>query len=161
MSMKYCILILLLFFSIKAVAFQCPRDNSFSVNFAKSERVFLIYVTEVSLDKKTTERNDKEYPESAGYVKILKVDYDVIESFKGDLKFKPKIMDLLGIGTGYVGFTPGNYYMVTLSEQEDWGKRNYRHVSMCDVHFQHYRNDIDEYKEIIEKARVLARDKNA
>ena len=161
MNIKYSVLVLLLLLSVKAVAFQCSSDNSFSVNFAQSERVFLIYVTEVSLDKKTTKRNDKEYPESAGYVKILKVDYDVVENFKGDIEFIPKFMDLLGIGTGYVGFTPGNYYMVTLSAQGGWDKRNYRHVSMCDVHFQHYRNDIDEYKAIVEEARALAGDENA
>ena len=141
--------------------FQCGKDNSLENNFRVSERVFMIYVTQVILDKKETQKIELDYPDSAGSVKVLKVDYDVIENFKGNKKYNPKFKELIGIGTGYVGFSPGSYYFVTLPDQQEDEQKNYRYVSFCDVHFQNYRNDVEEYKEILDKASKLVEIENS
>lgn len=149
-----------MFFSGPVFAFQCEKDNSLENSFRESRRTLMIYVTEVALDKKETQKMEREHPESAGYVKILKVKYDTIENFKGNEEYNPDLKDLLGIGTGYVGFTPGTYYFITLPEGEDNEPKSYRYVSFCDVHFHHYRNDIEEYKQIIDKAKKLKEREN-
>jgi hypothetical protein len=155
------ILILLLLLTNSVFASQCAQDHSLESAFNKSERGFLIYVTETKLEEELLKSLSKKYPpmdESSEYVKLISANYRVIEEFKGEINYRPRLLDMLGIGTGYVGLTPGQYYLVLLpkiSKDEDPELRN---VNMCTVPIGHYRLKTEDFQKELDRVRKL-RDK--
>jgi len=130
--------------SASAFGFQCPSANEPGDIYDRSTVVALIEVTSVSLNRDWTAELDAENPDSAGSVRALEVEFDVTETLKGTATSAPAI-ELLGIGTGYVGFTPGVYYLVAL----DGPSRGRYYISFCDVIASHYRLDVAEFQRVL------------
>ena len=157
------ILIILLFFANPAWAFQCPQKSD-KERYEESERAFLIYVTGTKLDEKLFKELSQAYAAEKGYaaenddsesVKAIFADYEIIEEYKGDPAFKPKLVDFLGIGMGYVGLTPGKYYVVMLPPAEEASMRDIRAVNICNTLYEHYRLKVDGFQKQLDSIRAL------
>lgn len=99
-----------------ASAFQCPPDWSERQAFEEAENAYLIYVSKVEYAEDLTRAFLPYDDVEKGYVKLLEVTFAVKEVFKGSETAVTRIFDLAGIGTGFVGFIPGYYYIVSLKE---------------------------------------------
>ena len=137
----------------KVYAFKCPANQTIEDLYDDAERVFLIYVTETKLEESLNDKYgglDLRESIEQEAVKFISVSYKVIEDFKGDQDFQPTLLDMLGIGTGYVGLTPGVYYLVMLPVQEKSEVGDYRYVSLCDVPYSHYRLNVERFQDELE-----------
>ena len=88
-------------------------------------------------------------------VKLVSAGYRIIEEFKGPEKYQPRLIDLLGIGTGYVGLTPGQYYMVLLPKQDSDDFEGMRRVDLCSVILSHYRLKVEQFQSELNAVRVI------
>ncbi len=98
-------------------SFSCEPEQTTEAAFAEAERVFLVYVTETRLEEDLLERmaaESDEFDFSEEHWKFVSAGYRVVEEFKGDAEYQPRLVDWLGIGTGYVGLVPGGYYTQSL-----------------------------------------------
>ena len=141
-----------------ANAFQCPQDHSLETAFHEAERAFLIYVLEARLEEELTQELLEQHPEDEGeeFIKLVSAGYRVVESYKGPEDYQPRLLELLGIGTGYVGLTPGIYYLVLLPTPEESEDPQLRRVDMCTVPISHYRLQVDELQDELDRVRSLA-----
>lgn len=159
-------LVFFLFFTGSALAFECSDDPLENL-YKDAERAFLIYVTGTRLDETLFKELKEAYAAEKGepvedddeeHVKAIFADYEVLEDYKGDPSFKPKLVDFLGIGMGYVGLSPGKYYVVILPPVKDAAMTNIRAVNICDVPYEHYRLKVDGFQKQLDSIRAL-RDK--
>ncbi|KQZ45035.1 hypothetical protein [Duganella sp. Root1480D1] len=143
-------------------AHSCPRDLTLGKQFSESKRVFLAYVVETRLEealqrtliaKHTGDRSGEEA------MKLVSAGYRVVEDFKGDKSYTPRLLDLLGIGTGYVGLTPGVYYLVFLANVSSDEVKGFRSVDACAVPVSHYRLDVPEFQSRLDEVRALSRER--
>lgn len=158
LMLRVFILISLLFNVSIAWSFQCSRDQSLSSLYEDSERIFLIYITETKLEESLVKRINESLPKDnieTEDIKLLSSGYRVIENFKGDIEYIPRLIDLLGIGTGYVGLVPGSYYLVMLPEREEDLFDGMRMVNICTVPFSHYRLEVKEFQDSLNIMRNL------
>lgn len=141
-------------------AHSCPRDLTLGKQFSESKRVFLIYVVETRLEERlqrqlTEKHVDKGADEES--MKLVSAGYRVVEDFKGEKNYTPRLLDLLGIGTGYVGLTPGVYYLVFLADRSSDEMQGFRSVDTCSVPISHYRLDVPELQNRLDEVRALAK----
>lgn len=151
-------LVFLLAFTNSAWAFSCPA-KTLEQKYQEAERVFLIYVTETKLDETLFREMVKGYPaenDKSESVKAIFADYEVVEDFKGDKNYKPILVDLLGIGTGYVGLTPGKYYAILLPPPSKDQPNNLASVNICNTAFEHYRLKVDRFQKELDQIRTIA-----
>lgn len=161
-GMKYLYKILLVmgalaFFPAPVWAFKCPNSD-IAQTYKDSDRAFLIYITQTRLDQNLwSELNAGNSMElqSEESVKAIFADCRIIEDFKGDVSYKPTLVDLLGIGTGYIGLTPGKYYFVMLPPLSKDETSNIRYLSMCDVGTSYYRLSVDRFQKELDQFRSL------
>ncbi|MGB0632255.1 MAG: hypothetical protein ACPGRZ_16310 [Alphaproteobacteria bacterium] len=138
-------------------AFQCHPGETGEGAHDDAERIFLILVLETRLDEEFQKLIESERPQSKDAMKPITVRYRVIEDFKGDTNFKPEFLDLLGIGTGYVGFSPGVYYLVSvpkLDPSKEQDKRTdilkgRRIINFCNVIAKNYRLNVAKFRKEI------------
>jgi len=160
----FLILAFFLSFINVAYAYDCGDDTVESL-FDEAERSFLMHVTGTKLDeelaKKLTEGDSDELLDNEA-IKPIFIDYEIVEEYKGDPDFKPKLFDVVGIGIGFVGMIPGSYYAVLLpgmNEEDDRPlMKNIRRVDICNTPYQHYRFKVDPFQEKLDTLRAL-RDK--
>ncbi|GAA5213491.1 hypothetical protein ACFSJ3_03480 [Corallincola platygyrae] len=153
----------LMLFPRFAVAFQCPVDVTPEEQFKATDRSFLIYVTDTQIEEKLTEKLAQTYPAmevEKEHMKFISAGYKVIEEFKGDENYTPRLIDILGIGTGYVGLVPGSYYLVMLPQQATNSNETegMRHVDICSVPLGHYQLRNEKLQSELDKFRTI-RDK--
>ncbi len=153
-SLTVCIIFL---FSITpAWAFKCVETSNEQL-YAKAERVFLIYVTQTELNEALYQELTKGTPREDGKsesIKVISVQYQIIEEFKGNTAHKPKLFTFLAIGMGYINFTPGVYYLIMIPTNEDV-VTDARKVSICDVPFTHNHLQSEPFQEQIDTIRAL------
>ena len=146
-------------FSFKAWAFQCPPEYSIDKAFVEADRAFLAYVTDTKLEEELKKDLSKNYPEmdkDSEAVKLVSAGYRIVEEFKGAADYQPRLIDLLGIGTGYVGLTPGVYYLVLLPKGENNNEyKGMRVVNICSVPISHYRLKVPQFQEKLDEVRKL------
>ncbi len=144
-----------------ACAFKCWQMPGVQ-GYEKAERVFLAYVTQTRLDEKLWADLNKGYPaedDDTESVKAIFADYKIIEEFKGDAEYKPFLIDLLGIGTGYLGVTPGKYYFIMLGPLREGKPSDIRAVNICNTPLQHYRLNAEPFQKELNVYRAV-RDSN-
>ncbi|MTW09377.1 hypothetical protein GM658_02085 [Pseudoduganella eburnea] len=134
-----------------------------SKQFKDARRVMLVYVLETRLEEKllkemTGKRSDVGSDDEA--VKLVSAGYQVIEDYKGERTYTPRLLDLLGIGTGYVGLTPGVYYLVILGDVEPNETKEMRIVDSCQVPLQHYRFKVPDFQKRLDEVRELSKEKS-
>lgn len=139
-------------------AHSCPRDSTLSKQFKESGRVFLIYVVETKLEEALQRQLVEKHVSDDESVKLVSAGYRVVEDFKGDKNYTPRLLDLLGIGTGYVGLTPGAYYLVFLPGVEPEEIKGFRSVDMCAVPISHYRLNVPEFQGRLDEVRALSKE---
>jgi hypothetical protein len=146
--------------STVCAAHSCPPDLSLSKQFEGSKRAMLVYVLETRLEEELLRRMAAKHAEKDPdneAVKLVSAGYRVVEDFKGERTYTPRLLDLLGIGTGYVGLTPGVYYLVFLGDVEENETTGMRTVDTCRVPLQHYRLNIPEFQKKLDEVRVLSK----
>ena len=121
-NMKALVIGLLLFISPYSQAFQCEEDYSPKKAFKKAETVFVARIKSLEFYKDVKDGK---------HAKLLLVKYDVVETLKGNKHRAGEALDLAGIGTGFVGFIPGGYYIIAYEKQKQIEGKQY--VDMCDV----------------------------
>ncbi|MEM8795194.1 MAG: hypothetical protein AAGE61_06475 [Pseudomonadota bacterium] len=143
-----------------AQAYSCP-NKPVELRYEEAYRIFLIHVTRVTLDDSlhdlffSDRADDDEFRES---IKPVLADYEILEDFKGDVSFKPKLIDFFGIGTGFAGLYPGQYYLVMLENHGDDRFPGYHVANICNTPFRHHRLNVDSFQEQLNAMRAL-RDK--
>lgn len=148
-----------------AWAHQCPPGMTIASQYGKAERAFLAYVVETRLEEDVLKQLEAKSPGvgmGEEHVKLMSAGYRVIEEFKGDRTYQPRLVDLLGIGTGYVGLTPGVYYLVLLppkSSDDAQLASTLRRVDACDVPLSHHRLAEKGFQDKLNELRSLARAK--
>jgi hypothetical protein len=129
--------------------------------FNGSKRVFLVYVLETRLEeelqRKMSARGGSADSES---VKLVSAGYRIVEDYKGEKSYKPRLLDILGIGTGYVGLTPGIYYLVFLGDVQDYETSDMRRIDMCAVPVSHHRWDVPQFQKRLDEVRALINGKS-
>ena len=144
-------------------AHTCLPDQTPEKQFNESKRVFLIYVLETRLEeelqKKLIEQDHGKHADDES-VKLVSAGYRIVEDFKGDINYKPRLLDMLGIGTGYVGLTPGVYYLVFLGDVQPYETPDIRAVDTCIVPFSHYRFNVPQFQKNLDEIRALSKSKN-
>jgi len=123
----------------------------------------LVYVLETRLEEKllkemTGKRSDLGSDDEA--VKLVSAGYQVIEDYKGERTYTPRLLDLLGIGTGYVGLTPGIYYLVFLRDFEPSETKEMRIIDSCQVPLQHYRFNVPDFQKRLDEVRELSKERS-
>lgn len=156
--------LLLVFFlsltSTVCAAHSCPPDFTLSKQFKESKRVMLVYVLETRLEEKLLKKMAEKHSGMSSddeAVKFVSAGYRVIEDFKGERTYTPRLLDLLGIGTGYVGLTPGVYYLVFLGDVEANDSTDMRFVDTCQVPLQHYRLNVSDFQKLLDEVRELSK----
>ncbi|MGH1376972.1 MAG: hypothetical protein ACRBCK_11570 [Alphaproteobacteria bacterium] len=138
-------------------AFRC-QNKTIEQTYKESERAFLIYITETKLNEKLWKKLNKGYPVALDRdesIKAIFTGYRITEEFKGDTSYKPTLIDLLGIGTGYTGVTPGQYYFVMLPPLGENEQSNIRRIDTCRAPVSHYRLDVDHFQKELDVFRSL------
>lgn len=120
--MNKLLLITSLVFSSQAYSFQCPRDHSPESAYQKSNVAYVAKINAVEFFKDIKDRK---------HAKYLLVKFDVVEVLKGKKEKSGEVLDVAGIGTGFVNFIPGGYYIITHEEENLVEGKQY--VNMCDV----------------------------
>lgn len=141
-------------------AYSCPRDLTLGKQFSESTRAFLIYVVETRLEEALQRQLVEKRDPGDESVKLISASYRVVENFKGDKNYTPRLLDLLGIGTGYVGLTPGVYYLVLLPDDGPDQIKGFHSVDMCGVLISHYRLDAPDFQARLEEVRALSKRSN-
>jgi len=156
--MRQFIFTLLLFVTSSAWSFQCPQDYSVEKAFNDAERGFLIYVTETKLEEVLLSEMIKKYEHmdaSSEDIKLVSAGYRIVEEFKGTKSYQPRLIDMLGIGTGYVGLAPGQYYLILLPKRSTDDFKGMRRVDSCTAPLGHYRLDVQQFQDELNKIRTL------
>lgn len=152
---------LLLLASSICTAHTCLPGLTLDKQFNESKRVFLVYVVETRLEEEMQKKMlEKERGADSESVKLVSAGYRIIEDYKGEKSYKPRLLDLLGIGTGYVGLTPGVYYLVFLGDVQDYETPEMRSVDTCTVPLSHYRLNVPQFQQSLDEVRALAKSKN-
>ena len=155
-------LAIMLFSMVSSIccAHTCLPDQTAEKQFNEAKRVFLIYVLETRLEeelqKKLIEQEHGKHADDES-VKLVSVGYRIVEDFKGDKNYKPRLLDMLGIGTGYVGLTPGVYYLVFLGDVQPYEKPDLRAVDTCVVPLSHYRFNVPQFQKSLDEIRELSK----
>jgi len=152
-----CCLVSCVFNTSIALAFSCVEDNSLEARFGRAERVMLLQITDTRReDKLARELQPNTAPDD--FLNLQSSGYKVLENFKGNPAEEPRLLDIMGIGTGFVNFTPGYYNLVFMGPKPATLNVDYRSVSLCDVvHHRHL--DDPHLQKAISTVRKL-RDKN-
>ncbi len=159
MRVRGLLLTFLTMFAWPAHGFQCAPEHPIESAYQDAERVFLIYVLETRLEEHPPAwivEEDVDLGDES--VKLISADYRVVEEFKGDSGYKPRLLDLLGIGTGYVGLTPGVYFAVFLPRVESGEDPDLRYVNICTVPLSHYRLQVEDFQNELDVIRRLAKE---
>lgn len=119
--MNKLLFITLLVFSSQAYSFQCPRDHSPESAYKKASVAYVAKIRSVEYF-----RNVKD----GKHAKYLLVKFDVVETLKGK-QGSGEVLDVAGIGTGFVNFVPGGYYIITNEEEKLVEGKQY--VNMCNI----------------------------
>lgn len=151
-----------------AHAYQCGREHSFNEAFEKSDRAFLIYVTELRLEEDIDAVYDAlAFPEgkrpslqdndaaSNEYAKFISAGYRVVEEFKGDNTYKPRLLGFLGLSTGWPGFVPGGYFLVILNGKLGEMNPKMVWVDFCMVPAKHGSLNDPEFQGELDRFRKL------
>lgn len=145
------------------MAHTCLPGLTLSKQIRDSKRVFLVYVVETRLEEKLlsdmAEKDGDKGSADKESVKLVSAGYRVVENFKGETTYRPRLLDLLGIGTGYVGLTPGMYYLVFLGDVQPYETNDMRSVDRCSVPLQHYRFNVPEFQKRLDEIRAISKDK--
>ena len=156
-------IVLLSLLSSLSFAHTCLPDQTPEKQFNEAKRVFLIYVLETRLEeqlqKKLIEEEHGNHADGES-VKLVSAGYRIVEDYKGDKNYKPRLLDMLGIGTGYVGLTPGVYYLVFLGDVQRYEEPDMRVVDICTVPFSHYRFNVPQFQKNLDEIRELSKSKN-
>lgn len=150
-------LFVLLAWSQAAWAFQCPRDHTIETAYGNAERAFLVYVTETRLEDELLDRFSAKHPEDKidEDVKFVSAGYRIIENYKGAADYQPRLVDMLGIGTGYVGITPGVYYLVFLPPPGPDEDPQMRLINVCTLPLSHYRLNEEQFQQELQRVRNM------
>lgn len=132
-------------FSLNAHSFQCARDHSDDSVFKESLAVYLVRINSVEFYKDI---------EGGEFAKLLLTKYEVHETLKGIPQKEGVVTDLAGIGTGFVGFIPGAYYIIAIGEQPLGTDVN--HITFCGILGSAFHLDDEELKEKTIKLRALS-----
>lgn len=152
--------VLLLLASSICTAHTCLPGLTLDKQFNESTRVFLAYVVETKLEEELQRKMiEKDRGADPELVKLVSAGYRIIEDYKGEKSYKPRLLDLLGIGTGYVGLTPGVYYLVFLGNIQDYETPDIRSIDTCSVTWSHYRLDVPQFQQRLDEVRALAKAK--
>lgn len=144
--MKSIFTLLVLIVSINAHGFQCGQDHSDESVFANANSVYVVKVNSVEFYKNV---------EGGEHAKLLLAKFEVKETLKGESKSSGEVTDLAGIGTGFVNFIPGVYYILAISEQLEGLTKD--HVSFCEVLAGAFHLKDEEFRETLTKLRKLAK----
>lgn len=149
--------ILTLVWSISASAFVCSEDNSIENQYKNAEHVFLAYVLETRLEPALAKQiiNPHAMKNNTEAPKLISADYQIIEEFKGKLSSFPRLVELLGLGTGYVGLIPGVYYVVFLPKPVPGIPEGYQGVNICNVPLAHEHLHNAGFQSELSKIRAL------
>ena len=130
----------LLVISLPSLGFTCPKLEPSDI-FSQANEVVLVYVTGTKLEEEMAKSLIETEPAELGteHAKIISASYRLVETFKGPENSQPKLIDILGIGTGYVGLQAGLYYLLALDEPEEGAPSNKRWVNICSVLAAHHR----------------------
>ena len=120
--MNKLLLITLLAFSSQVYSFQCPRDHSPESAYQKANVAYVAKINSVEFFKNVKDGK---------HAKYLLVKFDVVEKLKGKIQKSGEVLDVAGIGTGFVNFIPGGYYIISHEEEKLIEGKQY--VNMCDV----------------------------
>jgi len=118
----------------------------------------LIYVVETRLEEALQRQIIEKQISDKESVKLVSAGYRVVEDFKGDKNYTPRLLDLLGIGTGYVGLTPGVYYLVFLAGVAPEEIKGFRSVDMCAIPISHYILNVPEFQGRLDEVRALSKE---
>lgn len=157
-TLRLLIALMLSLVSSLCSAHSCPRDLTLSKQFKESARVFLIYVVETRLEEALQRQIIEKQISDKESVKLVSAGYRVVEDFKGDKNYTPRLLDLLGIGTGYVGLTPGVYYLVFLAGVAPEEIKDFRSVDMCAIPISHYILNVPEFQGRLDEVRALSKE---
>lgn len=145
----------------QAWAHTCPPDVTIEKQFRKAERVFLAYVVETKLEEDLLREIEIKDPSSRPadeHVKLISAGYRIVEHFKGKKTDQPRLIEMMGIGTGYPGLTPGIYFLVVLparKNDEDRFGPQFRYVDRCMVPVSHHRLANKEFQQHLTELRSL------
>ena len=158
---RFLLSIMSLLLSSACFAHTCLPGMMLEKQFNESKRAFLVYVLETRLEEEL-QRKMIETDGGADHdaVKLVSAGYRIVEDYKGEKTYKPRLLDYMGIGTGYVGLTPGVYYLVFLGDLQDYETPDMRSVDICTVPFAHNRWDVPQFQKDLDGVRALAKRKN-
>jgi hypothetical protein len=155
---RFLLTALLLLISSVCSGHQCQPGLTLYKQFSEAKRVFLAYVLETKLEealqKKIMDKEGSADPESA---KLVSAGYRIIEDYKDESGYKPRLLDVLGIGTGYVGLTPGVNYLVFLGDIQGNETSDMRFIDLCATPFSHYRLNDTKFQNSLDEVRTLAK----
>jgi len=146
--------------SMSAYSFQCSQEDSIEYEYKKAEHVFLAYILDTRLEVDLLEQTLKKSPRlknSDESIKLVSAGYQIVEEFKGKNINHPRLLDVLGIGTGYVGLTPGMYYVVFLPKPSPELPKGIQVVNICNVPLSHYRLHEAGFQNSLNQVRALKR----
>ena len=147
-----------------AFAFQCPPAWSERQAFDQAENAYLIYVSKVEYAEDLTRAHMPREDVEKGYVKLLEVTFAVKEVFKGSETAIARILDPAGIGTGFVGFIPGYYYVVAFDgdvfggEAPEGWPENTTVANLCDIAYVGSSLSDEHLAEGLKQVRAWARE---
>lgn len=140
MTMRFaflCCLVSGVFNTSIALAFSCLEENSIEARFGRAKRVMLLQITDTRREDELA-RQLQPNASLDEFLNLKSSGYRVLENFKGNPAEQPRLLDVLGIGTGFVNFTPGYYNLVFMGPKPETLSVDYRLVSLCDVvHHRH------------------------
>jgi hypothetical protein len=146
-----------------SMAHTCPRDLTLDKQFRDAKRVFLAYVIETRLEEKLltdmVASKEGHAMKDNEDVKLVSAGYRVVENYKGDAAYTPRLMDVLGIGTGYVGLTPGLYFLVFLGDAQPHESAEMRFVDTCSVPLRHHRFAVPQFQLQLDQIRAWSKKK--
>jgi hypothetical protein len=153
---RFLLPIMSLLLSSVCFAHTCQPLMTLDKQLNDSKRAFLVYVLETRLEEelqgKMIEKDGGADPES---VKLVSAGYRIVEDYKGEKSYRPRLLDILGIGTGYVGLTPGVYYLVFLGDLQTYETPDMRVVDICTVPVAHHRWDVPQFQKKLDEVRAL------
>lgn len=116
----------------------------------------MVYVTETKLDEGLLNEGANGSlvaDDTSESVKAIVAEYRIVEEFKGEPNYKPQLVDLLGIGTGFVGLFPGKYYFVMLSPKDESKFSDFALVNICNTPINHYRLNVAAFQKQLDVMR--------
>lgn len=134
-----------------ALAFQC-EDLTLEQQYTSADQVFLVLVTDTRLEDGALVGIDPDVDENVG---LISAGFEVIERFKGSVESEGRLLDILGIGTGHVGLTPGLHYLIFSEDQEEV-PQGYRYVNICTALFGYLRDEEQGVSETLSEIRNFA-----